>query len=254
MRTAAISGTDVAARISGAFPDTVIESSEGSVTISADRLVDVAMFLRDDEELDCKYLNCLTGIDWLEHFDVIYVLSSLAKNHTLVLEARTSSHEDAVVPSVSSVWQGAALQEREVYDLMGISFTNHPDLKRIFLWEGFPGHPLRKDFLATPGGFKPGLQRFPFEFPQGQRAYPNLDQPDGPHAPAVPRLVEPHAGQTEAQETSGGQLGVGGGGSTEIRSPRQDIVAPEASRIEAPQIEAPAGEPAADETKEEEQK
>jgi NADH-quinone oxidoreductase subunit C len=244
MTTVAIPGTDVAARISAAFPDTVIESSQGSVTIAAERLAEVALFLRDDPELDCKYLNCLTGIDWLEHFDLIYVLSSLAKNHTLVLEARTASHEDAVVPSVSGVWQGAVLQEREVYDLMGISFSGHPDLKRIFLWEGFPGHPLRKDFLAIPGGFRPGLQRFPFEFPQGQRNYPNLDQPDGPHAPSVPRLVSPMDGQAAAQQTSGGQLGVQGGGSTETRSPRQDIVAPE-----APQIEAPA-----EETAEEEQK
>ena len=54
---------------------------------------------------------------------------------------------------------------------MGIAFSDHPDLKRIFLWEGFPGHPLRKDFLALPGGYKPGLQRFPFEFPAGQRNY-----------------------------------------------------------------------------------
>ena len=61
-----------------------------------------------------------------------------------------------VVPSVTSVWQGANLQEREAFDLMGISFRGHPDLKRIFLWEGFPGHPLRKDFLSMPGGYKPG--------------------------------------------------------------------------------------------------
>jgi NADH-quinone oxidoreductase subunit C len=235
MTTVAIPGTDVAARIDAAFPGTVIEATEYSVTVPAERIVDVALFLRDDPEFDCKYLNTLLGVDWLDHFDVVYVLTSLARNHTLTLEARTS-HNDPVVPSVSRVWQGAVLQEREVYDLMGISFSGHPDLKRIFLWEGFPGHPLRKDFLALPGGYKPGLQRFPYEFPEGQRAYPNLSLPDGPRAPSVPRLVSPLPGQREAEETGGGQLGVGGGGSTDIRTPRQDIAPPS----DPPQIEAPA--------------
>jgi NADH-quinone oxidoreductase subunit C len=237
MTTVVIPGTEVAARISAAFPDSVIEASDASVTVSADRVAEVARFLRDDDELDCKYLNCLTGIDWLDHFDVVYVLTSMAKNHTLTLEARTS-HDDPVVPSVSDVWQGAVLQEREVYDLMGIGFVGHPDLKRIFLWEGFPGHPLRKDFLAMQGGYKPGLQRFPFEFPEGQRSYPNLSQPGGPGAPSVPRLVNPLPGQAEAQETSGGQLGVRGGGSTEIRTPRQDVPQP----TDAAQLEAPSDE------------
>jgi NADH-quinone oxidoreductase subunit C len=222
MTTVAIAGTDVAERIKAAFPDTVIEATDASVTVHAERLVEIARFLRDDPELDCKYLNCLLGVDWLEHFDVIYVLSSLARNHTLVLEARTG-HDDPVVPSVSGVWQGAHLQEREVYDLMGISFSGHPDLKRIFLWEGFPGHPLRKDFLAMPGGYKPGLQRFPFEFPEGQHSYPNLSQPDGPQAPSVPLLVGPLPGQIAAEETSGGQLGVRGGGSTETRPGQTDV-------------------------------
>ena len=64
-----------------------------------------------------------------------------------------------------SWWRGARLQEREVYDLLGIRFAGHPTLKRLMLWEGFPGHPLRKDFMSLPGGFKPGLQRFPKEDP-----------------------------------------------------------------------------------------
>jgi NADH-quinone oxidoreductase subunit C len=249
MTTVAIAGTDVAARINAAFPDTVIEASEGSVIVPADRVAEIARFLRDDGELDCKYLNCLTAVDWLEHFVVVYVLSSLARNHTLTLQARVS-HDDPILPSVSGVWQGAVLQEREVYDLMGIAFSDHPDLKRIFLWEGFPGHPLRKDFLALPGGYRPGLQRFPFEFPEGQRDYPNLSQPEGPRAPAVPRLVGPLPGQAQAEETGGGQLGVRGGGSTETRSPQQDI----ASAAGAQELEAPFEEAETDETAEGEQK
>ena len=240
MTTVAIAGTHVAERIKAAFPEAVIEATEGSATVSAQHVVEVARFLRDDPELDCKYLNCLVGVDWLEHFDVIYVLSSLNKNHTLVLEAR-ADHDEPVVPSVSTVWQGAYLQEREVYDLMGITFSGHPDLKRIFLWEGFPGHPLRKDFLALPGGFKPGLQRFPFEFPEGQRSYPNLSQPGGPQAPSVPRLVAPLAGQSAAEETGGGQLGLQGGGSTQTREPRRDTEPASGDGAE-PSPDAEAGE------------
>ena len=246
MTTTVIAGTDVAERITAAFPGAVIEANRHSVTIAPDRLVDVARFLRDDEELDCKYLNTLLGIDWLEHFDVVYVLSSLAKNHMLVLEARTMAHEDPVVPSVSGVWQGAHLQEREVYDLMGIAFSGHPNLKRMFLWDGFPGHPLRKDFLALPGGYKPGLQRFPYEFPAGQRSYPNLAAPDGPHAPAVPLLREPLPGQDAAEETGGGQLGTRGGGSNEVRAPERRVLSAEMNPAPG-ETEAGGSTPATDE-------
>jgi NADH-quinone oxidoreductase subunit C len=228
MSVVAISGAEVAERLGATFPGAVIEATDHSVTVKAEQVTEIARFLRDDPELDCKYLNCIVGVDWMEHFDVVYVLSSLAKNHTLVLEAR-APHDDPVMPSVSGIWQGANLQEREVYDLMGIAFSGHPDLKRVFLWEGFPGHPLRKDFLALPGGYKPGLQRFPFEFPEGQREYPALAQPEGPQAPAVPRLVPPLPGQAAAQETTGGQLGVRGGGSTETRAPGGTVPAPPAN-------------------------
>jgi NADH-quinone oxidoreductase subunit C len=253
MTTTVIPGTDVADRITAAFPGAVIEATRHSATVQADQIAEIARFLRDDEELDCKYLNTLLGIDWMEYFDIVYVLSSLAKNHTLVIEARTMAHEDPVVPSVSGVWQGAHLQEREVYDLMGIAFSGHPALKRIFLWDGFPGHPLRKDFLALPEGHKPGLQRFPYEFPAGQRSYPNLAAPEGPQAPAVPRLRVPLPGQAAAEETAGGQLARRGGGSTERRTAPLRILTSPALNPPAGETEAGGSAPATDETAEEAQ-
>jgi NADH-quinone oxidoreductase subunit C len=204
MTTAVISGATVAERIHVAFPGAIIEVTPGAVTVPADRIVEVATFLRDDPELDCKYLNSLTAVDWMDYFEIVYHLSSLAKNHTLVVKAR-ANHEMPVVPSVNGVWMAANLQEREAYDLMGIAFTDHPGLKRIFLWEGFPGHPLRKDFLALPGGYKPGLQRFPFEFPQGQGGYGALDNTDQPSAPAVPRLDQPPPPALPVVEDAGGE-------------------------------------------------
>jgi NADH-quinone oxidoreductase subunit C len=229
MTTATIAGSRVAERLEAQFPGAVIESTQASVTVPAERVEEIGRFLRDDPELDCKYLNCLTAVDWLDHFDVVYVLSSLAHNHTLVLQAR-AAHDEPAVPSVIDVWQGAHLQEREVYDLMGISFAGHPSMKRLFLWEGFPGYPLRKDFLALPGGYKPGLQRFPFEFPEGEREYGTLHEPEGPRAPQVPRLVPPLPGQTAAQGLSGGQLGVRGGGSRETRAPGGMVPLPPENR------------------------
>jgi NADH-quinone oxidoreductase subunit C len=177
--TRAISGHEVASRLRGLFPDAVIAEDAVAVVVRAESIVEIAIFLRDDPELDCKYLNSLTAVDWLDHFDVVYHLSSMVKNHALTLKAR-ADRTKASLPSVISVWQGAHLQEREAFDLMGITFEGHPAMRRIFLWEGFPGHPLRKDFLALPGGYKPGLQRFPYEFPGGQDQYPYLGR--SPHA------------------------------------------------------------------------
>lgn len=210
MNSVAIPGQTVAELLDAALPGAVLESDDLSVTVPADRVVEAALFLRDDPDLDAKYLNTLLGVDWMDHFDMVYVVSSLAKNQTMVLKARVTNHELPVLASVNSVWMGANLQEREVYDLMGIAFTDHPNLNRIFLWEGFPGHPLRKDFLALPNGFKPGLQRFPYEFPQGQRSYTSLESTGNQAAPAVPRLAP--ASALSNPDVGGGQLGTMGGG------------------------------------------
>ena len=82
-----------------------------------------------------------------------------AEPHVRTQGAR--DHEEPSVASVVPLWVGATLQEREAYDLMGVRFPGHPDLTRLFLWDAFPGHPLRKDFMALPGGQKAGLSQFP---------------------------------------------------------------------------------------------
>ncbi|MDZ4278851.1 MAG: NADH-quinone oxidoreductase subunit C [Dehalococcoidia bacterium] len=162
--TAQISGQQLAERIEVGVPGAIEETADGWVRIRPDRLVDVCRFLRDDRELDARYLNAVSGVDWFERFEVVYHLTSLSHNHTMALKVETD-REQPEVPSVASVWRGAHLQEREIFDLLGIRFSDHPNLKRIFLWEGFPGYPLRKDFMSLPGGEHPGLQRFPKEEP-----------------------------------------------------------------------------------------
>jgi NADH-quinone oxidoreductase subunit C len=239
--TVTISGNAAAERLNAAIPGIVLESDEYCVTVASDRIVEAATFLRDDEELDCKFLNTLLGVDWMDHYDVVYVISSMARNTCLTLKAR-SRHEDPVVPSVNGVWLGAHLQEREVYDLMGIAFSDHPDLKRIFLWEGFPGHPLRKDFLALPGGYKPGLQRFPFEFPTGQRQYTTLrdtDQPSAPEVPLIPAASPLNADAMPELRTGGGQLGHLGGG---VQGSRNEETIVPASAHDAVQALSEPGE------------
>ena len=161
--TKLIPGSETAARIRAALPDAELEEAADWVVVDAPHLVAVATFVRDDPALDCRYPTMITAVDRLDRFELLYYLSSLRRNHMVILKTRVLDHEAPEAPSVVPVWYGAHLQEREIYDLMGIRFSGHPSLKRIFLWEGFPGHPLRKDFLGLPGGQKSGLSHFPKE-------------------------------------------------------------------------------------------
>ena len=145
--TVALSGKEIARQIEEKLPESIVESSQDYLTVKNDALLAVAAFLKDTPELDFNYLNYVTAIDYYDHFEVVYQLTSLEHNHSLIMKTRCYDRENPVLPSVVSLWQGADFQEREIYDLMGIRFEGHPNMKRIFLWEGFPGHPLRKDFM-----------------------------------------------------------------------------------------------------------
>jgi len=144
--TVALSGKEIAGQIEEKSPESIIESSQDYLVVKPDSLLAVATFLKDTPGLDFNYLNFITAIDYYDHFEVVYQLTSLEHNHSLVIKTRCYDRENPVLPSVVSLWQGADFQEREIYDLMGIRFEGHPNMKRIFLWEGFPGHPLRKDY------------------------------------------------------------------------------------------------------------
>ena len=145
--TVALSGKEIASQIEEKLPGSIVESTPDYLVVNSDSLLAVAAFLKDTPGLDFNYLNYVTAIDYYDHFEVVYMLSSLEHNHSLVMKTRCYDRQNPVLPSVVGLWQGADFQEREIYDLMGIRFEGHPNMKRIFLWEGFQGHPLRKDFM-----------------------------------------------------------------------------------------------------------
>ncbi|MBM3958270.1 MAG: NADH-quinone oxidoreductase subunit C [SAR202 cluster bacterium] len=146
--TALIPGERIASMIASIVPGAVAAQDRGAAWIRAETWPAVARGLRDGEETDFKFLSAVTGVDYIDHYEVVYHLTSFRLNHRAVVKVRCGEgREEPAVPSCVPVWRGADLQEREVYDLMGIRFDGHPNLKRVMLWEGFPGHPHRKDFL-----------------------------------------------------------------------------------------------------------
>jgi NADH-quinone oxidoreductase subunit C len=144
---AALSGETLAQRLQQAAPGAVVSWDDAAVWVEPLSLASVANALHDDPELDFRYLNAISAIDFIEHFELVYHLTSMSKQHTGVVRSRVYGREEPAAASVVGVWKGADFQEREIWDLMGVRFTGHPNMKRIMLWEGFDGHPLRKDFL-----------------------------------------------------------------------------------------------------------
>lgn len=144
--TVTLAVQDIAGKLEEKFPDSVEKSEGETLLVRPGALPDVAAYLKDTDGLDFDYLNYITAVDYYTYFEIVYRLTSLAHNHTLVIKTRCPGRENPSVPSVIDLWQTADFQEREIFDLFGITFDGHPNMKRIFLWEGYDGHPLRKDF------------------------------------------------------------------------------------------------------------
>lgn len=134
------------------------EVAQPWISIAASRLLEVCKYLRDDPAWYFDYLECLSGVDEgpvANKIGVVYHLMSITGGHRLVLKCfvdRSPSAPDnpeglPAIPSVSSVWMAANWHEREAYDLLGIWFEGHPDLRRILMPADWEGHPLRKDYV-----------------------------------------------------------------------------------------------------------
>jgi NADH-quinone oxidoreductase subunit C len=174
--------TRIEAAVEGATVEIVPNDSpagQRSLVVDNAHALAVARFLRDDTGLRLDYASNVTGIDWLdeviqekrkvkqviegvereieetiEHkrpgfLEVVYHLYSMELKHgPVILRLRTANRSDnARVPSLTPVWRGAEFQEREAYDLYGITFEGHPDLRRILMWDGFKDYPMRKDYI-----------------------------------------------------------------------------------------------------------
>jgi NADH-quinone oxidoreductase subunit C len=142
----------VVKKLREAFPEAVEEVGEfrGQVwaVVRREDLLKVCLFLRDDPELAFDFLSFVCGVDYLPReprFDLVYQLYSTKSHNRFRLKTRVGS-QDPTVSSVTSVWATADWHERETFDLMGIGFENHPDLRRILLPPDWVGHPLRKDY------------------------------------------------------------------------------------------------------------
>ncbi len=136
------------AELPGSVLETHAQHGDATAVVAPGELLAVMRFLRDGPELAFDMLSDVTAVDLLPReprFEVVYHLYSLPKNQRLRIKARVA--EDACeVESLVELWPSANWLEREVYDLYGIRFRNHPDLRRLLLYEGFEGHPLRKDY------------------------------------------------------------------------------------------------------------
>ena len=118
-----------------------------TIEIAASDLLAVATALRDDPELRFNYFGDVTAVHWpgeTQEYEVVYHLRSIPENRSIRVKTRIAAAE--AVESMAQVWPGADWPEREVYDLMGVQFANHPDLRRILMDEDYEYHPLRKDF------------------------------------------------------------------------------------------------------------
>ena len=153
-------GAKLAEAISKSLPDAVTDTQGTDIWINPASVPDVMRLLRDDPEFRFELLSSVTAVDYISYFEVVYHLTSLTRNATAVVKSKCGlGRDEARIPSVTEIWRGADLQEREVWDLMGIIFEGHPNHKRIMLWEGFPGHPLRKDFATYEQSIVPESER-----------------------------------------------------------------------------------------------
>jgi NADH-quinone oxidoreductase subunit C len=164
-----MAGHDFLSRLKAKFGDTITgantEAIDPWIEVSPAGLVDVCRYLKTEPDFQFDLLNCVSGVDyfeadpkkaakapWQPHLEVVYHLSSTVKKHTVVLKVMLPRWKDdhpgrlPEVPSVAGVWRTADWHEREVFDLCGVHFENHPDLRRILCPEDWVGFPLRKDY------------------------------------------------------------------------------------------------------------
>jgi NADH-quinone oxidoreductase subunit C len=130
------------------FPDAEVKQGNQypEIAVQLAELHATAVVLKTAPELAFDYMVCLSGVDYPEHIAVVYHLESTVQGHFIVLKVKTADREQPEVETLSDLWPTAEFHEREVFDLLGVKFSKHPDLRRLFLDESW-GYPLRKDYV-----------------------------------------------------------------------------------------------------------
>lgn len=159
--------SDVIKKITAKFPEATevpvpekyIRDPEPQVKVPAVKLHEVCRFLKNDTDMQFDLPIHMTAVDYLKDglFELVYALYSTKKRQAVVLKTQIS-RDTAQIDSVTDVWLGMDWQEREVFDLFGIHFKGHPNMKRIMLWDGYPGYPLRKDYVHVTDKYDSGLE------------------------------------------------------------------------------------------------
>ncbi len=150
--------SEIAARVNERFGARILANyafrGQSAVTVAPDTLRELLVFLRDDADIDCDWLMDVAGVDYLTYgddderewrFEVVYQMCSMSKNHRFRVKVAVQD-ERIEVPTVWDLWNIANWEEREVWDMFGIRFTDHPNLRRILCHDEFVGHALRKDY------------------------------------------------------------------------------------------------------------
>ncbi len=129
------------------FPGIIFEEDESkAILIPPDNILEACRFLKDTEGLEFDYLMNLAVVDWKDTLEMVYHLFSFTLRHKTTLKVRLD-RQNPVLDSVSGIWRGADWFEREAYDMFGVKFNNHPDMRRILLSDEWVGYPLRKDYI-----------------------------------------------------------------------------------------------------------
>jgi len=144
---------DIFTKLQAKFGTQIIEfvemetGSDSFINVVPDAIKEIAMFLRDDNEMQFDYFTMLSGMDYKDSLGVVYHLYSVPLKHKLVLKVKLDRNKP-IVPTIERVWKTANWHERETFDMFGIEFEGHPDLERILCPDDWEGYPLRKDYVA----------------------------------------------------------------------------------------------------------
>lgn len=145
---------EIRRRLAGVTLSFSVGKSGLEVRVDGEHLLELSKALRDEPSLGFDYLRCISAVDWVDdgRIEVVYHLYSMAHGHCIVVKVSVP-RDNPRLPSVSGIWAAADWFEREAYDLMGVVFEGHPNLRRILLPQDWEGHPLRKDYSYDPVEF-----------------------------------------------------------------------------------------------------